>query len=272
MKTLYVSDLDGTLLRSNETLSEYTSQTINQLVEEGMLFSYATARSYNTAHKVTKGFHAKIPLIVYNGAFVKDNVTGEILLSYDFSDDIFQVLDDLLAHHIYPIVYYTVQQEEKFSYIKDKSTEAMKAFLNTRKGDSRDCPINHEKEFYQKHIFYITCIDEEEKLLPFYGKYQDQYRCIFQKDIYTNEQWLEIMPKEASKSNAIMQLKDYRHCDKVVVFGDGLNDIDMFEKADESYAVKNAHPQLKQLASGVIDSNDEDAVAKWLLLHYTNNK
>ena len=54
------------------------------------------------------GFHAKIPLIVYNGAFVKDNVTGEILLSYDFSDDIFQVLDDLLAHHIYPIVYYTV--------------------------------------------------------------------------------------------------------------------------------------------------------------------
>ena len=268
MKTLYVSDLDGTLLRSNETLSEYTSQTINQLVEEGMLFSYATARSYNTAHKVTKGFHAKIPLIVYNGAFVKDNVTGEILLSYDFSDDIFQVLDDLLAHHIYPIVYYTVQQEEKFSYIKDKSTEAMKAFLNTRKGDSRDCPINHEKEFYQKHIFYITCIDEEEKLLPFYGKYQDQYRCIFQKDIYTNEQWLEIMPKEASKSNAIMQLKDYLHCDKVVVFGDGLNDIDMFELVKIAVAMGNASQEVKDAADEITNDIDDDGIYHCLKKHH----
>lgn len=41
MKTLYVSDLDGTLLRSNETTSDYTNRTINELVDSGMLFSYA---------------------------------------------------------------------------------------------------------------------------------------------------------------------------------------------------------------------------------------
>ena len=46
MTTLYVSDLDGTLLNSNQTLSPFTIQTINQLVSDGMLFSYATARSY----------------------------------------------------------------------------------------------------------------------------------------------------------------------------------------------------------------------------------
>lgn len=51
MTTLYVSDLDGTLLNSNQTLSTYTIETINQLVDEGMLFSYATARSYQTAKK-----------------------------------------------------------------------------------------------------------------------------------------------------------------------------------------------------------------------------
>ena len=55
MKTLYVSDLDGTLLQSNETLSEYTVKTINELVEQGMIFSYATAGSYITARKVTEG-------------------------------------------------------------------------------------------------------------------------------------------------------------------------------------------------------------------------
>lgn len=54
MKTLYVSDLDGTLLRKNETLSSYTIKIINALTSSGMLFSYATARSLNTAKKVTE--------------------------------------------------------------------------------------------------------------------------------------------------------------------------------------------------------------------------
>ena len=80
-KCLYVSDLDGTLLRSDETISEYTCNVINKLIENGGLFSYATARSYATAKRVTKGLDAKIPLIVYNGAFVIDNVSEEILIS-----------------------------------------------------------------------------------------------------------------------------------------------------------------------------------------------
>lgn len=43
MKTLYVSDLDGTLLRSDETTSEYTNSVINNLTDRGMILSYATA-------------------------------------------------------------------------------------------------------------------------------------------------------------------------------------------------------------------------------------
>lgn len=78
MKTLYVSDLDGTLLHSDASLSEYTAQTINGLLAKGMLFSYATARSYRTASQVTKKLDARIPLIVYNGTFVIDNATGVI--------------------------------------------------------------------------------------------------------------------------------------------------------------------------------------------------
>lgn len=82
--------------------------------------------------------------------------------------------------------------------------------------------------------------------------------------MYTNEQWLEIMPLEASKSNAIIQLKEMLKCEKLVVFGDGRNDIDMFQIADESYAVANAHEDLKHYATDIIISNDEDGVAKWL--------
>lgn len=54
MKCLYVSDLDGTLLRSNERTSEYTNDVINGLVEKGMIFSYATARSLVTAKRLQR--------------------------------------------------------------------------------------------------------------------------------------------------------------------------------------------------------------------------
>ena len=61
------------------------------------------------------------------------------------------------------------------------------------------------------------------------------------------------------------KLKELLHCDRVVVFGDALNDLPMFKAADEAYAVANAAEELKQAATGIIGSNEEDGVADWLL-------
>lgn len=267
MKTLYVSDLDGTLLRSDISLSEYTCETINTLAARGMLFSYATARSYSTASKVTKGLDAKIPLIVYNGAFVIDNATEEIMISNFFGADIQQVLEELLGHAVYPIVYAFIDGVERFSYIRERCGQGMLEYIDSRAGDRRDHPVKDEAALRDGEIFYITCIGEEEQLAPFYDKYKDKYHCVFQKDVYSGEPWLEIMPLTASKSHATQQLKELLGCEKLVVFGDGKNDSDMFELADESYAVKNAVEDLKRIATAVIDGNDEDGVAHWLEAH-----
>ncbi|MBR4223452.1 MAG: HAD family phosphatase, partial [Oscillospiraceae bacterium] len=126
MKTLYVSDLDGTLLRSDERISALSCEVINGLVEKGMLFSYATARSLITAKKVTKGLSARIPLIIYNGAFIVDNVTEEILLSTFFDDTVQDLLDKLFGAGIYPIVYAYIDGREKFSFVPELCTEGMK--------------------------------------------------------------------------------------------------------------------------------------------------
>lgn len=264
MKTLYVSDLDGTLLRSDETISEYTAQIINRLTNEGMLFSYATARSYHTAKKVTQGLEAKIPLIVYNGAFILDNVTGEVMCSNFFGKEAKEILDDFIENNLYPIVYAYIDNIEKFSFIPDNCSKAQVEFLDSRKGDVRTNVVSEKEQLYAGNIFYFTCIDEKEKLEPLYERYKDSCHCVFQKDIYSGEQWLEIMPLAASKSNAIRQLKNYLGCEKVVVFGDAINDLDMFQMADECYAVANAAPELKEIATQVIGGNNEDGVAKWL--------
>ncbi|MBD5514244.1 MAG: HAD family hydrolase [Lachnospiraceae bacterium] len=264
MNTLYVSDLDGTLLRSNETISEYTSNIINSLIDRGMIFSYATARSLITAKKVTKGINARIPLIVYNGAFVIDNLTENIMIANYFDDSVQSLLDDLLVNKVYPIVYAYIEGKEKFSFVPELCTAGMTKFIDSRKGDVRTNAVDTINKLKSGEIFYITCIDEPEKLKPLYEKYKDIYHCVYQREIYTNEQWLEIMPLTASKSNAIKQLQSLLECEKLIVFGDGQNDIDMFVLADESYAVQNAHEDLKKYATAVIASNDDDGVAKWL--------
>lgn len=194
MKVLYVSDLDGTLLRSDEKTSEYTNRVINQLTSQGMLFSYATVRSY----------------------------------------------------------------------LAKKCNRATAEFLLTRKGDIRENPVEGEKELGSGDAFYFTCIDEYEKLEPIYIRFKDKYHCIFQKDIYSGEQWLEIIPKTVSKANAILQIKEYLGVEYIVAFGDGKNDMEMFEIADEAYAVENAVDELKDIATGIIGSNDSDSVARWL--------
>lgn len=72
------------------------------------------------------------------------------------------------------------------------------------------------------------------------------------------------MPCRATKAEAIQKLKEMWNCDKVVSFGDAINDIPMFEISDECYAVENAVPELKKAATAVVDSNERDGVAKWL--------
>lgn len=107
----------------------------------------------------------------------------------------------------------------------------MHTFLHSRKGDIRTNAVEKPEDLKPGNIFYITCIDEPEKLEPFYEKNQNDFHCVYQEDIYSGEQWLEIMPKEVSKSNAIKQLQTLMKCERLVVFGDGKNDIDMFQLA-----------------------------------------
>lgn len=262
-KILYVSDLDGTLLRSNQTTSEYTNRVINELTDKGIFFSYATARSIYTAKIVTNGLEAKFPVIAYNGVCIVDNQSLEIMDANYFDDNVYFCLNELFSEGIYPTVYAMIDGKEKFSNLPAKSSKGTLDFIETR-NDIRKRIVDTEDELIAGDIFYITCIEAPEKIKPFYDKYKGMYHCVYQKDIYSGEQWLEIMPKNATKASAIQRLKRMLGCDYVIAFGDGINDIEMFEMADEAYATENAVPELKAFATGIIGNNNDDGVAHWL--------
>lgn len=268
MSTLYVTDLDGTLLNSNDQISQYSIQTINGLVAKGLQFTYATARSLVSASVVAKGLSTTIPVIAYNGALIIHPATGEVISSLSFTEEesayAIGVLRDNGAN---PMVYAYVDGVERVSYVTGRENEGIRCYLDRRKGDRRFRPLKDETCLYEGDIFYFTCIAEREELLPLYEIFSEdqRFRCTLQQELYRPEYFLEIMPKKASKAEAIKSLKKIWHCDRIVSFGDAVNDIPMFEISDECYAVANARPELKACATGVIDSNDEDGVAKWLL-------
>ena len=231
MTQLYVSDLDGTLLNTQSELSEKTIKIINDLVDEGMIFTYATARSLVSSKVVTDGISTKWPVIVYNGVYIMEPDTGKILYSME--------------------------------------NDGVVRYINNRDEDPRMNPLVDKDHLFDGDVFYCTCIGTEEELTPMYQQFSKDkmFRCTLQQELYRPEFWLEIMPCKGSKSEAIKVLKEMLGCDEVTCFGDAVNDIPMFDISQRSYTVSNAVTPLKEIATEVIGSNDEDGVAKWLLEH-----
>ena len=98
---------------------------------------------------------------------------------------------------------------------------------------------------------------------------EDSLSCMLQKDIYPPSlYWLEIMDYRVSKAHALDTIKKLTGMERIISFGDSINDVPLFEVSDECYAVANAVEPLKRVADDVIGCNDEDSVAKWLIENF----
>lgn len=269
-KTLYVTDLDGTLMRNDEKLSAYTVRTINELVRQGLAFTYATARSIESARTITAGLQLTIPAITRNGAVLADNRTGKHLEKAVFTETEVDLLKELLPELPHcgfvscfsgDVMYKTV--------MPGKHTAGMEKYLEKNRNDRRIRMVESPDGMFFGQPGYVTLIDDREKIAPIHERVR-QYSCwesLFQKDTYWDEYWLEIVPRNCTKAKAILKMKEACGFDKLVVFGDSVNDLSMFRAADEAYAVSNALDELKAVATAVIGSNEEDAVAGFLKHH-----
>lgn len=267
MKTLFVSDLDGTLLNSNVKISEKSRNIINTLVEQGMNFTVATARSLVSAKNIISGLNLKLPVVVYNGAFTMEKDSGKIINSNYFSvDECKFIKENIEKYSLKPLVYSFNNGVEKVSYDENYINEGTALYLKSRNNDPRLNPLKNNENLYDGNAFYFTIIGTYNELKNFYNsvKENENLRVTLQKEIYNDSYWCEIMPVTASKANAIKELKEKFGFDKVVTFGDAINDMPMFQISDECYAMDNACEELKSVATKVIGSNNEDSVALFL--------
>ena len=72
MGSVYVSDLDGTLLRDDAVLSSFSRGTLSEMLDAHLLFTVASARSVTSIRKVLAGLEFHLPVIEYNGSYITD--------------------------------------------------------------------------------------------------------------------------------------------------------------------------------------------------------
>ncbi len=272
MKTMVISDLDGTLLGSDRQLSDFTVDAINYIIQCGVSFTYATARSLNSATALTHRLALNFPVITYNGACIKHPETGEIIEIQCMDEaQIASVKESLQRFGVSPLVYTFLDGEEKVLWQRGSESEGMLHYLASRAEDGRMLPVDSFDDLFCGEIFYVTCIEDSCETL---GRLNDELKCcdslrsVLQQELYRPEFWLEIMDYRVSKAHALDDLKKLTGIDRIVSFGDSVNDMPLFEVSDECYAVANAVDALKVVADDVIESNDDDGVAKWLLENY----
>lgn len=277
-KRLYISDLDGTLLNCCKEVSGFTRDTLNSLIEKGVNFSIASARTAASAIKILSGLNINIPVVFMNGVVVYDLCRNKYIKTEYIPVKAAEAIVNTLQEFGITGFMYAVKNDNLTTYYENLNSPVMKDFHDERVKKyykSFEQIDSFAKRLMENEIIYFCLIDEYDKLsgvLERLKQYSDIDSVLY-RDIYTEKHWyLEIHSHKASKRNAVDFLRNYCKFSKITGFGDNLNDIPLFMACDESYAVANAVDELKGIATGVIADNQSDAVARFIYEREMNIK
>lgn len=262
MKKLYITDLDGTLLNSDAELSNCSLEIINSLIKEGVLFSIATARTHATVSEMFNGVALNVPLVMMNGVIIYDPALKKVVSAAAIDkDSAMSVLEIFKKYGKEPMLYYPDGNNINI-YYSDLKNSFQQDYINARSdsGIKHFCYTPELK--VRDDLIYIVTLDPKEELQEIYDEISkiQSVNCMFYSDNYTGCYFLEVMSSKVNKGTGARFVKEYLAADKMIAFGDNLNDIPLFLSSDEAYAVENAHEKLKEISSGVIGNNNSDAV------------
>ena len=241
---MIVSDLDGTLLREDKTISLRTASVLRKCRDMGIKLVYATARGAS-ADQLTSSleFDGRIRM---NGAFafagddqiykrlLHTDEVREMLLAFDAAG--FGIVAENDGLHYSNIDYSKIWPEIKY----------MPADFNT-------LDIEIEK---------LYTIADRPEILPLMNKYLQPKHYIY----VARDDMAMLMHIEATKSKALAALAAHLGIlpGQIVAFGDDTNDLDMLQYCGCGVVMANGLGQAKAVADEICDTNDNDGIAKWL--------
>jgi Cof subfamily protein (haloacid dehalogenase superfamily) len=271
-KRIFITDLDGTLLRSDQSISELCTDILTDAMEKDVIISYATARGYISSSKVTSSVSWKFPLILYNGALIYDGVNKSVIDGYWLDNDVTEGIIEIGKKYNITPLYFALDTAGKERVLHETLVrEGDLKFRSSRVDDPRfmevgclKCP----KDYKTLALTYIGRLEEVEPVLKEVTEnYGERVHSHCMKDYYIeNHYFLEFSHPKANKRDGLRLWAKHMNVntEDIVIFGDNLNDMGLFEAAGRKVAVNNAHEAIKRLADMIIESNDEDGVAKYI--------
>jgi len=270
---LFVSDLDGTLLRSDGTLSEDSRRRLKELLERGVCFTVASARTWSEIAPVLEGLPLRLPVIAVNGAFLSDFATGRPLRIQALSAELAATIyEEIRRFGLSPFLCAFDGTGDQLYYC-ELLNEQMRWFHEILRTHNRArlCRLEPLEKALSLQVVSFAVMGEERPVAALARRLDEQYagrlECFHFQNPYTDGHWwLTIHDAGACKSKALCALAAlYGFSMKdVVVFGDEINDVQMFRAAGRAVAVANAHETVKSCADEIIASNDEDAVVRYI--------
>ena len=270
-RTLYISDLDGTLFNNTAQLSSYTIHEINRMIDQGMHFSIATARSPASTLKLIAPLNLNVPIIMMNGTLVYDTVQSHYLLVEQIEQTAALGIVDIMRMSGTHGFIYVLKDDVLTTYYESLESAPLRMFYEERSKlfGKMFVRINSYEDLIRTAdmLIYFMFRGTKYELLPLYNECKQipGIDAIICEDNYEQElSYLECFSSGTSKSSAVRFLRKHGEFGRVIGFGDNINDLPMFMECDECYAPENAHAEVKAAATSIIGANDNNGIAHWL--------
>ena len=251
--TLFLSDLDGTLLTRESVLPEGAAEKIRALCDHGVHLTYATARTIRSAAYILAGVPYPAPVSLMNGTFLRDMVRGVYLKKHVIDRT---AAEEIAGYPAEPFIYTLDETDELFTAYRRLANPAMAGFMRERieRYNKPFCKL--DTGLPTGVIVYFCYLAAREELLPLYEMLRENpaVQCTFYPDHQYPETWyLEVFAADASKGNAVRELREVTGCKTIVAFGDNYNDLPMLRAADYAVAMETAPEEVRAAADAVVE-------------------
>ena len=269
MIRLIVCDFDGTILdQQTQTIYPRVAQAIRQAQQAGIDFCAATGRNAPAARKILRQAQISSWLIDLNGAELRnaeDHCLRQQTLSLPQVEQILDLCQDSgLLITVYAgeskIIFRDLQEHyEQYIGIegsgKNTANYPMARFLSEVQQRQRPDQI-------EEPIFKVEIRGNDLAALAAVRRTLSSLTTVELTSAFARN--LEVLPRQCNKAAALEQLRERLQLDRcqIAVFGDDLNDRCLFELYPCSYAVDNARPEIKALASRIIPSCQKQGPAE----------